>query len=319
MNPEQFYEQYLRDEETEGAEFPMGGNSHNSTGGVQELTVTDKTYKGSSRRGLQMKPQLFDGSDDFETYLDQFECIADLGGWTLRERTLTLGACLKGQARRFYAGLAPHEKREYASLIFQLRQRFGTASRHGVYWTTQFENRKRLPNEGLADFSDELLLLAQRAYPNVGSSTQHQLALQQWYKNMSPDIKWRCLERNCQTIREAEEVADMYEAIMVPQKKKIFMVNGEESTMINSSPETTDRNRQQQKGDRRCWTCNGTTHLSRDCRQRTQFCTCCKRSDHSLKDCNLYRKCKEQEQFETRPTHNGRSQQRREGNENRRF
>ena len=213
-----FCERYLQEEEPEMNVYGVR-DSFNPCGKSSEQYDADTSFNHHFRHGPSLSPEHYDGSEDFDIYIEQFECIADLGRWTEKERALALAAYLKGQARRFYISLSEKVKSSYQLLAYQLRQRFSSSSRPSFYWTAKFENRFRLPGEKIADFSDELLLLVRRAYPHLDIYTQHQLALQQWFKSMSPEVKWRCIERNCQTIREAEEVADMYEIIMHPREK----------------------------------------------------------------------------------------------------
>ena len=245
-----------------------------------ELDNVPVSINEFSRKGPKLRPEHFDGSEDFETYFEQFECIADLGGWSPKERALTLAACLKGQARRFYASLGPSEKSCYQPLAFQLRQRFGTGSRPGLYWTAKFENRFRLPGETIATFSDELLILARKAYPYLDCNTQHHLALQQWLKSMSPEIKWRCMEKNCQSIREAEEVAEMYELIMKPHDKKrgVYTVTQEKSTDLKQEENST------------------TSYYNHQPVKNKRLCFCCQDPSHRLATCPIYKRCKQQEE-----------------------
>lgn len=274
MSRENCYEHYLQEEEPEtiGQRMRDSIDSHHNPSGDQSMDHEDFSFK-SRRNGPKLKPELYDGGEDFEAYFDQFECIADLGGWTQKERALTLAACLRGQARRFYVSLSVREKSCYQPLAFQLRQRFGTSSRHSLYWSAKFENRFRQAGEKIATFSDELLILARKAHPHLDNATQHHLALQQWYKSMSPEVKWRCMERNCTTIREAEEVADMYETIMRSneRKKGVFMVQEEEKS-------TTPR----PEGKSASW--------------NKPLCYCCQSPSHRLMSCPVYKNCKEREE-----------------------
>ncbi|KAK7480222.1 hypothetical protein BaRGS_00028498, partial [Batillaria attramentaria] len=234
----------------------------------------------SSHKRLQLKPEHYDGSDDFESYIDQFECCAHLGGWSEREKALALAASLKGQARRFYVSLGVEAKHDYQLLTFQLEQRFGSGSRHGIYWKTQFENKIRQPGESISAFTDELLLLTTKAYPHLDSYTQQHLAMQQFFKSLDPELRLKCIENNCQTLREAKEIVDVYETVMQMKtlrslKGGIRMVQPENQPILKNFPQNQDKpQRDYQKGE----------------------CFCCKAPDHFLKDCPMYQKCKSMEE-----------------------
>ena len=106
------------------------------TGGGQNLfnfPMVDQ-IKGNkcSHSKVTIKPDTFTGEDDWEQYISHFDNCAELGGWSDRERVLTLAACLKGQARIFYAGLLQNDKQSYRLLVHKLEQRFGSARQHST-------------------------------------------------------------------------------------------------------------------------------------------------------------------------------------------
>ena len=71
--------------------------------------------------------------------------------------------------------------------------------------------------ETVASYGDDLRLLARRAYPDLGKEAQ---ALHQFYKNISPDLKYRCMDRNCHTMEQAVIVVERYESILGQDEKK---------------------------------------------------------------------------------------------------
>ena len=234
-----------------------------------------------NHKHIQIKPEHFDGTEDFETYLNHFECCAKLGAWNENEKVWTLAACLKGQARRFFVGLRGEAKDDYQHLVFQLQQRFGSASRHGIYWRTQFENKYRVSGESIAAFTDELLLLTSKAYPALDTYTQQHLALQQFMKSLEPELKLKVIEHNCQTLRDAEEIVDVYETVMQTKsvrKSGIRFVKQENKAEKQEEKTTMPVARSQEN------------------RNRTRGpCFCCQSNTHFLKFCPIYKKCKEME------------------------
>ena len=66
---------------------------------------------------LTVKPDTYDGSWDWESYISHFEICAELGGWSPRVMALTLASRLQGQARIFYMNLSSQEKNSYAGLV----------------------------------------------------------------------------------------------------------------------------------------------------------------------------------------------------------
>ncbi|XP_045206353.2 uncharacterized protein LOC123558545 [Mercenaria mercenaria] len=167
----------------------------------------------SNRSSISINPDKFDGEDDWEQYISNFEDCAELGQWTEKEMLLTLSACLKGQTRAFYTSLAQREKRTYGDLTFALEQRFGSA-RQQSRWLTKFQTRLKLVGESVAAFGDDLRLLARKAYDNLEPEAQEMLALQQFNKALSVEMKCRVMDRDCKTITEAVEVVERYQDLL---------------------------------------------------------------------------------------------------------
>ena len=76
------------------------------------------------------------------------------------------------------------------------------------------ETCRREPNESVAAVGDDIRQMAQKAYCNLDSLAQEDLALNQLYKIMSLEMKCRCLDRDCRTVAEAVDIIEGYEAIM---------------------------------------------------------------------------------------------------------
>ena len=78
----------------------------------------------------------------------------------------------------------------------------------------------RISGESVAAIADDLLLLARRAHPNLDRKSVKQLALQQFYKSLEPQLKWRCIERDCRSLGEAVELVKTYETVMGQRQGK---------------------------------------------------------------------------------------------------
>ena len=83
-----------------------------------------------------------------------------------------------------------------------------------------FDARMRISGESVAAIADDLLLLARRAHPNLDRKSVKQLALQQFYKSLEPQLKWRCIERDCRSLGEAVELVETYESVMGQRQEK---------------------------------------------------------------------------------------------------
>ncbi|KAK3599817.1 hypothetical protein CHS0354_022383 [Potamilus streckersoni] len=163
--------------------------------------------------GPSLKPEPFNGKECWEEYISHFENCAELCNWTKRDKVLFLAASLRGQARTYYMSLSNEEKRSYDILVARLSQRFGS-SRHQNRWLARLEMRKRQPNEPIAALGDDIRQMAQKAYCNLDSKAQESLALNQFYKILPIEMKCRCIDKNCETVADAVDVVERYEAIL---------------------------------------------------------------------------------------------------------
>ncbi|KAK3592830.1 hypothetical protein CHS0354_019060 [Potamilus streckersoni] len=136
-----------------------------------------------------------------------------LCNWTKRDKVLFLAASLRGQARTYYMSLTNEEKRSYDILVARLSQRFGS-SRHQNRWLARLEMRKHQPNEPIAALGDDIRQMAQKAYCNLDSKAQESLALNQFYKILPIEMNCRCIDKNCETVADAVDVVERYEAIL---------------------------------------------------------------------------------------------------------
>ena len=279
--------------------------SHNTNRRHREAagdTNTMTPYK------LSIKPETYDGVEDWEEYISHFEICAELGRWIDHEKVLALGMALKGPARTFYISLSVAERQRYDLLVQRLSQRFGS-TRQKNRWLSRLEMRKRGQGESIAALADDLRQMAQRAYADLDGRAQEVLALNQLYKSVSPEIKYQCTNQECTTVAEDVEVIERYEAIigdgtdkrrpnvrLVTDSSSTGHMNpneGENSQMTNAIHKLTrlvdsldDKNAQANRGY------NRQGYGNRNFRKPLP-CHFCGRTDHLIKNCAAYAKCKE--------------------------
>ena len=132
-----------------------------------------------------MKPQTYNGDEDWESYLNHFELCAKLGRWSYQDRVLYLAASLRGNAQVYYMTLMPAERSSYHTLVVKLGLRFRNA-RQQPMWVSKLEARVRRQNETIAELGDDLRRMSQRAYSSLNNEAIAMLALNQLYKSVSP-------------------------------------------------------------------------------------------------------------------------------------
>ena len=266
---------------------------------------------GSSYR-IAIKPESYDGVEDWEEYISHFDICAELGKWRDQDKVLALAAALKGPARTFYISLSQTEKRSYHILVQRLGQRFGS-TRQQNRWLSRLESRKRRQGESIAALADDLRQMAQRAYTDLDPRAQEVLAINQLYKSVSPDVKYQCTNQNCKTVSDAVEVIERYEAILgdTQEKKKstVRMVNetiqeGIQSTSTENSYHDTlqtltrrisELETKRPSPQDRQLTQSGTISRFNNKPDRREIrCYLCGNIGHICRNCPIFIKCKEQ-------------------------
>jgi hypothetical protein len=93
-------------------------------------------FHDDHRYKMSIKPEHYDGGEDWEEYISHFEICAELGKWHETDKVLALAAALRGPARTFYISLGQEEKRNYAALIERLGLKFGsTRQQNALYFS----------------------------------------------------------------------------------------------------------------------------------------------------------------------------------------
>lgn len=212
----------MADDQDTDSEVTFNINNHHNPDNDDHRDIGDHDYgvRGDNvghprpkRRSTNVKPDIFTGEEDWEQYISYFEDCSELADWTEREELLFLATSLKGQARVHYCSLPAEEKRSFRTLVTSLEQRFGNR-RQATRWIAKLQSRHRAKNETVAAFGDEIRLYAQKAYAALDQEAQELLALQQFYNNVSPEMKCRLMDRECRTIREAVEIVERYEDVI---------------------------------------------------------------------------------------------------------
>ena len=97
--------------------------------------------------------------------------------------------------------------------------------------------RKRKPGESVAALADDLRQMSQRAYVDLDARAHEVLALNQLYKSVTPEVKYQCTNQGCETVAEAVEVIERYEAIIGDcserKKQNVRMTTGYSGTEDN--------------------------------------------------------------------------------------
>ena len=132
--------------------------------------------RSKSEISCKIKPQIYDGSDDLEEYLTQFDLLAELNVWDSKTKALLLASSLSGNARAILYEITNGERHDFDSLVTSLKNRFGSVNRAEVF-RAELQTRVRFKNESLPELAQSIKKLTRRAYPGTSPLVRDTLAL----------------------------------------------------------------------------------------------------------------------------------------------
>uniref|UniRef100_A0A183BUT1 Uncharacterized protein n=1 Tax=Globodera pallida TaxID=36090 RepID=A0A183BUT1_GLOPA len=118
----------------------------------------------TSSRGLPF-PTLYDGSEDFQQYLKNFNTLATAHSWPPARCTQILPLYLRGAAKAVYEGLCDAERTNWMSLVDALAGKLKRMS-SSLTARQKLAQRKQRPGETLEEFAQAVSELVARAYPD---------------------------------------------------------------------------------------------------------------------------------------------------------
>ena len=175
------------DKQLESAEFDYRKSNHKERAHQTEINdyVSDddlksvKTKLGHDRehdkgaRGRERTPNIpkqlhFDGSENFQAFLNKFRNFCDYNTFNDNKAMYCLSMCLTGSASRFYEHLRQHGRvNNLTEALNQLKCRFG--NNQGAYANLMaFKNAIQKQKESDEEFADRLSTLAHDAYQDAG-------------------------------------------------------------------------------------------------------------------------------------------------------
>ncbi|CAG2230292.1 unnamed protein product [Mytilus edulis] len=146
-------------------------------------------FRYNNPHTVSIRPEPYNGEEDWEEYISHFEVCAELGRWMDADKVLALAAALRGPVKTFYISLEQTAKGDYGILNQRLGLRF-ESTRQQNRWP---EMRKRKP---------------------MRSNSGKVLELNQLYTRVTPEVKYQCTNQGCRTVAGAVEVIERYEALI---------------------------------------------------------------------------------------------------------
>lgn len=148
-------------------------------------------------------PEVFDGQKSFEEWVSHFENVSAVNGWNDEDKLLWLKVRLTGKAHVAFAQLAHETQQSYATAKKALIDRFDPLSKQQLY-KVEFEARAKRDKETWADFADELLRLASKAFPKLQEEAREELALSRYLDQIrDPQVSFAVKQRRPKSVRDA--------------------------------------------------------------------------------------------------------------------
>ncbi|XP_033739054.1 uncharacterized protein LOC117326415 [Pecten maximus] len=186
-----------------------------------------------------MKPQQYDGCEDFEEYISQFEILAELNNWSYASKSLYLAGSLSGSARAVLSELDETSRRDFKSLVEALKFRFGSAEKAELF-RAQLQTRVRAKEESIPELAQSIRRLTRRAYPTADSKLVGTLALENFIESIpDADIRLRLKESRPRDINEAEIQAVRLETHRLADKQRSRPTRTVCSTTADSTQKPT--------------------------------------------------------------------------------
>ena len=129
----------------------------------------------------------YNGTEKWKVWINRFEAVADLHGWSRKERLSELLPRLQGTAGDFvYDQLSSRVTSSYSKLIKELENRFGEVDTTKIY-ITKFYHRHQMHNESVQEYSAELKRLYDKGFPRRDKVTRQEDLLRAFFLGLQDD------------------------------------------------------------------------------------------------------------------------------------
>ncbi|KRZ73166.1 hypothetical protein T10_5700 [Trichinella papuae] len=160
-------------------------------------------------------PEQYDGSSDWDEWLEHFEDAAAVNGWSEAEKLRWLPLSLSQKARSTFRQLPHSTRSSYRSCVTSLKERLDPPSNAAVY-RAELENRKRRAQESWSDVGRDIRRLVEKAYPTLSDDAKDVIGLDKFLNALDrPELVLLVKQRNPKNIEEAVCAALEVESFMI--------------------------------------------------------------------------------------------------------
>ncbi|KRY74812.1 hypothetical protein T4B_14895 [Trichinella pseudospiralis] len=160
-------------------------------------------------RGRTMAiPEQYDGSSDWNEWLEHFEDAAVVNGWSEAKKLKWPPLSLSQKARSTFRQLPTSIRSSYRSCVTSLKERLYPPSNAAVY-RSELENRRRRAQESCSDIGRDIRRLLEKAYPTLSDYAKDIIGLDKFLNTLDrPELVLLVKQRNPKNIEDAESRAD---------------------------------------------------------------------------------------------------------------
>lgn len=148
-------------------------------------------------------PETYQGGEGWDDWIARFENVATVNGWDTGAKLNWIKVCLAGRAQKALQSLPEETQADYERVKTALTERFEPPSKKELY-NAELQVRTKRPNEGWADFAEELRRLTEKAFPELDVKSVEQMALSHYLSRLNnPQVAFAVKQQRPKKLEEA--------------------------------------------------------------------------------------------------------------------
>ncbi len=171
---------------------------------------------GPNHRPLVL-PDRYSGKEEWSQWISHFDNVAAVNTWNEAQKLLWLKVRLTERAQTAFQHFPDDVQKNYEAAKKALKNRFEPECRKDRY-QAEFSSRRRKKTEGWADFSEDLKILADKAYPHLEAASIEQMAVMHYLSQIDDvQIAFNVRQRKPTTLDEAVSATLELESYLQPK------------------------------------------------------------------------------------------------------
>ena len=144
----------------------------------------DRSASATASAKPLVLPDTFDSNKSWDDWISYFENVADVNKQDNGTKLKWMKVWLVGRVQKAFQNLGKEAKGEYGGAKGALQLRFEPQSKRSLY-RAELETCHKKQEEGWAEFSDNLHVLSEKAYPALQPGARQCLAVNLYLKQIS--------------------------------------------------------------------------------------------------------------------------------------